>query len=782
MRDGGNEPAMTNGRLNPWTGELASPEEEAAYRAYSTPEVLRRARVLCILSAFVNTGLTLSEFRIADPAIFRFAISARGLAILAAIACFLILRRVTTFAQAERVLVTGLMATAVSAAALITVGNEVGLVAMLLIPTVYYLVVPISFRWVVTCGIVCTLLTVGSYLLFPPKPALAFSIIFAAATLNVFLVTVLSQHNRHGRQEWAAMQSERQARKIQLQSQHLLERTFAAVPIPLVISEIESGRLVRYNEAGIRYFGGEPATFGVTRAQQAYERAEDRAEFMRLLRRDGRVTNFEARLRIGSGEVRTVLMAGAISELDGSPTVVSAIVDITERREAEEKVRHAATHDTLTGLMNRGAFQGLLEKVQHQTSTSSGTVVLLMVDLDSLKEVNDTFGHDAGDALLVETARRLQHLAGDLGPVARLGGDEFVILLSGQKSSAAALDLAETILRDFRQPFMLGERTFASRASIGIAACPRPDYGPGELLKDADLALYAAKNQGRNRAVLYAPSMRDAVMQRVLLRRELSAAVQADAIFPYYQPKFSLVTGQIVGLEALMRWRQGDGVIVPPAKFMSAFDDTELAILMGDSMLRQIARDMQGWLAEGLAFGRVAFNVAPAQFTHPHLAKHLLGIMWDAEVEPRHFEVEITETVFLGRDSEHVAPILDALYEAGVRMALDDFGTGYAALTHLKQLPIDGVKIDRSFVSDLESDPYDSAIVCAVIELGRNLGLSVVAEGVETLTQARFLRERGCEFAQGFFYAHPMPAEAVRALLLEETGETAAQRLAALQH
>ncbi len=249
--------------------------------------------------------------------------------------------------------------------------------------------------------------------------------------------------------------------------------------------------------------------------------------------------------------------------------------------------------------------------------------------------------------------------------MARLGGDEFVILLRGQAGMAGAQDLAESILRNFRQPFQLDDRTFSSRASIGIAPCPAADYPPGELMKDADLALYAAKNQGRNRAVLYAPSMRLAVTERVLLRRDLSAAVQAEAILPYYQPKFSLVTGRLVGLEALMRWRQGSGIIVPPAKFLSAFDDTELAIQMGDSLLRQIAGDMQDWMAEGLACGRVAINLAPAQFTHPNLARHLLGIMWDAEVEPRHFDIEVTETVFLGRNSEHVAPILDSLYAAG---------------------------------------------------------------------------------------------------------------------
>lgn len=771
---------MEQGRLNPWTGEFSAPDDEQAYRAHSAPELLRRCRILCLLSAFVNTGLVVNDLTILQPDQVKIALAGRAIAIVAALLCFASLRKQKSFAQTERLILAGLWVTAVATAVLVTTGNQVGLVAMLLIPAIYYLVVPISFRGTVLAGAGCSVLTVGAYLLFPPKPHLVFGFTFAALTLNVFLITVVAQHNRHGRLEWAAMQSERRARKVQFQSQQLLERTFATVPIPLVITDMETGNLLRCNEAGIRYFGGPPAAFGVTSVLEVYERPEDRAEFVQRLLRDGRVTNFETRLRTGHGDLRTVLLAGALSDAEGRSSLVSAIVDITERREAEEKIRHAASHDALTGLLNRAAFQTVLEEVLRDDQKDARGVVLLMVDLDSLKEVNDTFGHDAGDALLVETARRLRHLAGDLGPVARLGGDEFVVLLRGQASTAAALDLSETILRDFRQPFQLDDRTFTGRASIGIAPCPGPNYGPGELMKDADLALYAAKNQGRNRAVLYAPSMRHAVIERVMLRRDLSAAVQRDAIFPYYQPKFSLSSGRIVGLEALMRWRQGPGVIVPPDKFMSAFDDTELAIQMGDSMLRQIARDMNGWLGEGLSCGRVAINVAPAQFTHPSLARHLLGIMWDAEMEPRHFDIEVTETVFLGRDSEHVAPILDSLYAAGVRIALDDFGTGYAALTHLKQLPIDAVKIDRSFVSDLENDPYDSAIVCAVIELGRNLGLDVIAEGVETRTQARFLRERGCEFAQGYYYAHPMPAEGITALLRQESDEKVAARLAEL--
>ncbi|MEP9377462.1 EAL domain-containing protein [Aquabacter sp. CN5-332] len=771
---------MEDTRLNPWTGEFRAGDQERAYREHRVPEIARHARILFSLSAVLNAAFLLSDWRFAGTSHFLVAIPARGMTIAVALACLALVGRAHSYRSVQTLLLLWQWVTAAAVAVLVSTRSDIALFVVLLLPAIYYLAVPVSFHWVVASGVGCSVLMLLGYLGIPPQGDTTLGLMLAALTLNVALVLAVLQSNRQGRLEWAATQAERLARKVLAQSQHLLEHTFMAVPIPLVITEVETGRIVRYNEAGVRYFGGEPQEFGVATVADIYEDAAARRVFLDRLAREGRVTNFETKIRLGHGEIRTVLLAAAFTELDMKPCIVSAVVDITDRLAAEQKVRHAATHDALTGLINRAAFQGRLDAVIRQARDLAGAVVLLLVDLDGLKDVNDTLGHDAGDALLMETARRLEHLAGDLGAVARLGGDEFVVLLQGQPTAQAALDLADAILRDFRQPLAYGERHLTSRASIGIAVCPSPDYAPGELMKDADLALYTAKKQGRNRAVLYAPAMRRSMSERVLLNRELANAISRNAILPYYQPKISLVTGRLVGLEALMRWQQGAGLIVPPDKFMSAFEDPELAVQMGETILRQIARDARTWLDQGAAFGRIAFNLAPAQFTHPRLAAHLLGLIWDAEVEPRHFDVEVTETVFLGRDSEFVAPILDELYAAGMRIALDDFGTGYAALTHLKQLPIDAVKIDRSFVAHLESDPFDAAIVCAVIELGKNLGLRVIAEGVETASQARFLRERGCEYAQGYLYGYPMSAAAIADVLKRESNEVAALRVADL--
>ncbi|OYZ91390.1 MAG: hypothetical protein B7Y01_02165, partial [Xanthobacter sp. 17-67-6] len=370
--------------------------------------------------------------------------------------------------------------------------------------------------------------------------------------------------------------------------------------------------------------------------------------------------------------------------------------------------------------------------------------------------------------------------APDPGPIVRGGRrlwHSVIILLRGAISLEEAQALSQAIIADFRHPLVYQDRSLSTKASIGLAACPNADYAPGELMKDADLALYAAKQEGRNRAVLYAPAMRRAMNERISLNRSLANAVAGNEITPYYQPKVSLITGQLMGFEALMRWKRSTTQVLQPQSFLTAFEDPELALLMGDTMLRQVARDVRKWLDLGYPVGRVAVNLSPAQFTHRDLANQILELLAAEGVTPNHFDVEITETVFLGRNSDFVAPILGQLHSAGMNLALDDFGTGYAALTHLKQLPIDTIKIDRSFVQDTESDSFDAAIVCTVIELGKNLGMCVVAEGVETVGQARFLRERGCEVAQGFLYARPMPAAATAEFLARETRDTAATRV-----
>lgn len=776
-------------RLNPWTGEFLSEEEELSYRAACAPEVERQARLLFLLSIALNAIFLVTDWQLAMPGLGTSAFGPSSLAtsILCrvglmgvALAGIVALRLRWGHRHVEGVLIAWQWLSALGGALLLRPGTDISLFVVLALPTIYYLAVPVPFRWCVINGVGASLLLLAAAIGLPPVGGRGLGLLVAVLALNVGLALAVQRMNRQARLASTALAAEREARETLLQSQHLLEHTFAAVPIPLLITEIESGRILRYNEAGVRYFGGDPETFGISSVTQIYADPRVRRAFLDRISKTGRITNFETKIRLAHGEIRSVLLAAAFSEMEGRACLISGVVDITDRLAAEQKIRFAATHDSLTGLMNRSAFLTLLEAVLGQSGSSPASAALLMVDLDGLKDVNDTLGHDAGDMLLVETARRLERLTKDVGRVARLGGDEFVVLLPSQSSVQPAMDLASAILGEFRTPLALGERHMTSRASIGIALSPAPGYAAGELMKDADLALYAAKAQGRNRAVTYSPAMRRSMNERILLSRELARAVANDLIVPYYQPKFSLATGRLVGLEALMRWQQGPGLVAGPDRFALAFEDAELSLAMGDAMLRAIAVDARTWLSRGLSFGRIAFNLAPAQFTQPRLAGQLLAILGQEGVEPNHFDVEVTETVVMGKDADFVAPILDELYAAGMRIALDDFGTGYAALSHLKQFPIDALKIDRSFVADIETDTFDAAIVCAVIELGRNLGLRVIAEGVETVGQARFLKDRGCEYAQGYLYARPMPAPLFADFLAAERHGRASERLARL--
>ncbi|MFG1462779.1 EAL domain-containing protein [Xanthobacter sp. DSM 24535] len=768
---------MDDGRLDSITGEFVEPVREQTFRDQRFHELLRHSRVLFVLSAILNTLFLFSDWRFEGQAHFFEAIYARFAVIVVSLACAAIVNRARHFRAVQAIIIVWQWCTAVGVAVLVSSRSDIALFVVLLLPAIYYLVVPISFRWSVAGGTVCSVLLLAGYLGLPPQSDTAVGLALAVLVMNVALILVLVRNNRQSRLEWAATRDQKAAREVLSQSERLLERTFMAVPIPLLITELESGRILRYNAAGVSYFGGEPHEFGIHSAWQIYADASSRRMFLDRLIRDGSVTNFETRIRLGHGEVRSVLVAATFIEIDGEACLVSGIIDITDRLAAEQKIRHAASHDALTGLTNRAAFQAQLDTTIREARTKAGSIFLLLVDLDGLKDVNDTLGHAAGDALLVETARRLEHLAGEKALVARLGGDEFVILLRGAISLEEAQALSQAIIANFRHPLIYQDRSLSTKASIGLAACPSADYAPGELMKDADLALYAAKQEGRNRAVLYAPAMRRSMNERISLNRSLAAAVANNEITPYYQPKVSLITGQLMGFEALMRWKRSSTQVLQPQSFYTAFEDPELALLMGEAMLRQVARDVRSWLDQGHPVGRVAVNLSPAQFTHRDLARQILDLLEQERVAPGHFDIEITETVFLGRNSDFVAPILGQLHSAGMKLALDDFGTGYAALTHLKQLPIDTIKIDRSFVQDTEIDSFDAAIVCTVIELGKNLGMCVVAEGVETVGQARFLRERGCEVAQGFLYARPMPAAATVDFLARENRDAAAMRI-----
>ncbi|AKH42501.1 diguanylate cyclase (GGDEF)-like protein/PAS domain S-box-containing protein [Altererythrobacter atlanticus] len=435
--------------------------------------------------------------------------------------------------------------------------------------------------------------------------------------------------------------------------------------------------------------------------------------------------------------------------------------DVTELREQSERIRWAAEHDTLTGLANRNTFDHRLDELIDQARLRKENIGLLALDVDDFKQVNDTLGHDAGDALLKTLATRVRGLLREGDFVARLGGDEFAVVLKDIPDDTVLPKLGERIIAALNQPIPHGGCILDCRVSIGAAIFPQHGNTRDELLKSADTALYAAKSRGRNNILLYESSLRSELDRRSAMISKARSALRADNVEPFYQPQICLRSGQVDGFEALLRWRDKDGALHAPAEIEAAFADLELAHEISERMQDRIIDDMRRWREDGLEFGHVAVNAAAAEFSRNDFASRLLDKLDAARVPANYLQVEVTETVFLGRGADHVGAALQALKARGIAIALDDFGTGYASLSHLKNFPVDVIKIDRSFIRDLVRDTDDTAIVCALLGLAGKLNIKTVAEGIETPEQASFLIRQGCDVGQGYFFGRPLAASSV---------------------
>jgi len=450
---------------------------------------------------------------------------------------------------------------------------------------------------------------------------------------------------------------------------------------------------------------------------------------------------------------------------DGRPIrLVGISRDMTQEKAAEDRVRWSATHDPLTELPNRALFNERLAEAIADAARTGGKVGLLHLDVDHLKAVNDAMGHDAGDALLKAFAQRLRGVVRGTDTVARWGGDEFAVILPGVggRDLPAAV---EAVQKRLREPFVHRGRMFDCCASIGASLFPSHGRTPDELLKSADVALYMAKAAGRGRLVVFGSEMRAELQRRSSMIAAAQDAMDENRVVPFYQPKVELGTGRVAGFEALLRWRHPRGGIHSPGMIAAAFEDAGISTALGDRMLYRTIRDMRRWLDRGVPFGHVALNAASPDFAREGFADRVLEALAAEGVPTPCFQLEVTESVFVGRGAERVTEALRVLSKAGVKIALDDFGTGYASLSHLKEAPVDVLKIDRTFVADLETDAGDAAIVRAILRLGHSLGIEIVAEGVETAGQARYLKRLRCDYAQGYFYSKAVPAARVPQLV-----------------
>ena len=492
---------------------------------------------------------------------------------------------------------------------------------------------------------------------------------------------------------------------------------------------------------------------------------------IRRLREAGGKLDLEVRVaNTPDGELFVHVEAEAEIDACGQAAVIAGTTqDITQRKRAEEQILSLANYDSLTGLPNRRLFCDRLHATIEAAAGTPGEVAVLFVDMDRFKHVNDTQGHAAGDILLRQTAERLSQCvrwrAGSRDIVARIGGDEFVVLLTGITDLRQTQKVAERVLDALRLPFVIGGHDNFISASIGIAHFPEDGRDADALLRSADAAMYAAKTQGRNGLCAYTPDLIIADQTRWQLEKDLHKALEREELTLHYQPQIDAQSGAIVGAEALMRWNRG-GKLIPPGEFIPVAEETGLIASFGEWALMSAAHQAAEWLKSGLPPVRVAVNIPGSHFQRPGFVQMIEDVLKAAQLPAELLELEITETMLM-KDVSSTIATLKQIKNLGVRLSIDDFGTGYSSFSYLKRFDIQQLKIDKSFVADINEDNDNEIITAAIIAMATTLKLEVVAEGVETREQMQILKRRGCHLMQGYLFSKAVPAEAMTRMLAD---------------
>ncbi|MES2370522.1 MAG: EAL domain-containing protein [Pseudomonadota bacterium] len=551
--------------------------------------------------------------------------------------------------------------------------------------------------------------------------------------------------------------------------EHATEGIFQTTP---------EGRYLNANPALARIYGhaspGELVAHLHDIQRQLYVLPERRAEFVRLMQTHGVVRNFESQVYRRDGHIIWISEnARAVRDADGSVQFFEGtVVDITERKQHEAVLEHQASHDSLTGLPNRSLLRDRIEQAIVKAQRDNHLVAVVFVDLDHFKLINDSLGHHVGDRLLLEVADRLIACVRSHDSVARQGGDEFVLVLTELHEENEILAIVSRLLEIISRPWMDEGQEYGLSCSVGISCYPQDGGDPDALLRCADAAMYKAKESGRSTYHFYTPELNLAISERLELENSLRHALEREEFRVYYQPRIDVASGRIIGAEALIRWDCPGKGIIPPDSFISIAEETGLIIPIGRWILEEACRQNSAWQRAGLPPINVSVNLSPIQFRHTGLVQSVDSALAQAGLDPAFLELELTES-FVMHDAERINVAMKALKTLGVDIAVDDFGTGYSSLSYLKRFPVDRLKVDKSFVRDIDSDPDDAAIVRAIITLGHALGLKVVAEGVETLAHLEFLRQHGCDELQGYYFSRPIPALEMEALLCaRDTSQT----------
>lgn len=521
------------------------------------------------------------------------------------------------------------------------------------------------------------------------------------------------------------------------------------------------GGIVYANLAALKLFGAQANSDLLGRSLLSLATADYQGRVqtaMCELAQGGHLASVEEQASCLDGRVVDIAVTRLAFSYRGQAAIQVVARDISDRKRLESQVLYQATHDNLTGLANRNLLHERLVQTIADAARFEHPVWVAFIDLDRFKVVNDSLGHKAGDQFLRSIAERLRSTLRDTDTVARLGGDEFVLVLPGPKDDSLSSCMLQRLMDVINKPLTVQNKEFWLSCSIGVAVYPADAADADSLIEYADIAMYRAKELGRNNFQFFTAAMNERLRERLRLEADLRQALERDEFLLHYQPQIDLRSGRVIGMEALIRWQHPELGMISPARFITVAEETGLIVPIGAWVIRTACAQNKAWQDAGLGSLRIAVNLSARQFAQQDLVQFVAAVLNETALAPHYLEIELTESLVMA-DVEHATNVLRDFKALGVQLAIDDFGTGYSSLSYLKRFPIDVLKIDQSFVRDITSDADDAAIVMTIIALAHSLHLHVIAEGVETLAQLRYLQRHGCDLMQGYYFSRPLATQ-----------------------